>query len=378
VRVVLAGIIARYPFGGVTWCSLMYLLGLRALGHEVFYVEDTGECIYDPVQNAISTDSGYGCRYIDSALAAFDLRDRWSFVDYAGTYFGQSRARVLEYCGDADLFIDLSGGCWFWRDEYAAIPRRVFVDSDPAFTQMAIAKAEPWYVEFFRGFDHLFTFGHNIGAPDCTVPDTPFRWKTTYQPVVLDQWTTDVVPRDRFTTVMTWRIKSFADVDGNKDREFVRFLDVARRTAQPIELAVNGPREFLETHGWTTVDAMAVSRDLWRYREYLQQSKAEFGVAKHAYVATRSGWFSDRTECYLAAGRPAVVQETGFSRYLPTGCGLFGFETAEQALAAIERIDGDYASHARAAREIAREHFDARRVLGRLLDDASPDASPDS
>jgi hypothetical protein len=252
----------------------------------------------------------------------------------------------------------------------------VFVDSDPAFTQMAIAKGEPWYVEFFRGFDHLFTFGRNIGAPDCTIPETPFAWRTTYQPVVLDLWATDVVPRDRFTTVMSWKTGSFADVDGNKDREFVRFLDVARRTAQPIELAVNGPREFLESHGWATVDGMAVSRDLWRYRDYLQGSKAEFGVAKHAYVATRSGWFSDRTECYLAAGRPAVVQDTGFSRYLPTGVGLLGFETAEQALAGIDRINAGYHVHARAARDIARDHFDARRVLERLLDESSQSPKP--
>jgi hypothetical protein len=367
MRILMAGIIARYPFGGVTWCSLMYLLGLRALGHEVFYIEDTGECIYDPVQNTISTDSTFGCNYINDALSPFDLGDRWSFVDYAGNYFGQSRARVTEYCRDADLFINLSGGAWFWRDEYARIPRKVFIDSDPAFTQMAIAKAEPWYVEFFRGFDHLFTFGQNLGAPDCTIPPTPFAWKKTYQPIVTELWENDVAPRDRFTTVMTWKIKSFSDVDGNKDKEFIKFLDLARRTPQPIELAINGPREFLEEHGWTTVDAMQVSCDLWSYRDYLQRSKAEFGVAKHAYVATRSGWFSDRTECYLAAGRPAVVQDTGFSRNLPTGEGLMAFETPEQALEGINRINADYAQHSRAARAVAREHFDAQLVLTKML-----------
>lgn len=367
MRILFAGIIARYPFGGVTWCSLMYLLGLRALGHEVFYIEDTGECIYDPVRNTITTDSGFGCNYINAALSAFDLGDRWSFVDYAGKYFGQSRERVVEYARGADLYLNLSGGSWFWRDEYARIPSKVFVDSDPAFTQLAIAKAEPWYVEFFRGFDRLFTFGHNLGASDCTIPATPFSWKKTYQPVTTDLWRTELAPQDKLTTVMTWRIKSFADVDGNKDKEFVKFMDLARRTQQPIELAVNGPRELLESEGWKTVDAMNVSRDLWAYREYLQQSKGEFGVAKHAYVSTRSGWFSDRTECYLSAGRPAVVQETGFSRNLPTGEGLFAFETPEQALAGIDAINRDYARHSRSAIEIAREYFDATIVLGKLL-----------
>ena len=375
MRILLAGIIGRYPFGGVTWCSLMYLLGLRALGHEVFYVEDTGECNYDPVLNTISTDSTYGCDYVSRSLTPFDLGERWSFVDYTGRYFGQSREAVVDYCRGADLFINLSGGAWSWRDEYARIPRKVFIDSDPAFTQMAIAKAEPWYVDFFRGFDHLFTFGHNLGAPDCGIPSTPFAWRKTYQPVVTELWDCEAAPRDRFTTVMTWKIKSFADVDGNKDKEFVKFLDVARRSTQPIELAINGPRDFLEEHGWITVDAMAVSRDLWAYREYLQHSKGEFGVAKHAYVATRSGWFSDRTECYLAAGRPAVVQETGFSRNLPTGRGLFAFGTAEEALDAIDRIHADYRLHSRAARDVAREHFDAPVVLRRLLDDASADSA---
>ena len=367
MRVVMAGIIARYPFGGVTWCTLMYLLGLRALGHEVFYLEDSGECIYDPVQNTISTDSTFGCHYINDALSAFDLGTRWTFVDYAGNYFGQSREAVIEYCRDADLFINLSGGTWFWREEYARIPHKIFIDSDPAFTQMAIAKAEPWYVEYFRGFDHLFTFGNNIGAPDCTIPATPFNWKKTYQPITTELWRNEITPRDKFTTVMTWKIKSFADVDGNKDKEFIKFIDLAKQTKQPIELAINGPRELLEAHGWATVDAMNVSRDLWAYREYLQNSKAEFGVAKNAYVSTNSGWFSDRTECYLASGRPAVVQDTGFSRNLPTGEGLFAFTNSEEALAAIDAINTDYLRHSRAASELAHEKFDARIVLSKML-----------
>ena len=152
MRILFAGIIARYPFGGVTWCSLMYLLGLRALGHEVFYIEDTGECVYDPVQNTRATDPAYGTAYIHNALEPFGLGDRWSFVNYDGSHHGRSAEDVVRYAAGADLFINLSGGSWFWRDEYTRIPRKVFIDSDPAFTQLAIAKAEPWYVEFFRRF----------------------------------------------------------------------------------------------------------------------------------------------------------------------------------------------------------------------------------
>ena len=246
MRILFAGIIGRYPFGGVTWCSLMYLLGLRDLGHEVCYLEDTGECIYDADADAISEDPAYGTRYIHEALAPHGLGDRWCFVNYDETYHGWSRDRLREYCRGADLYIDLSGGCWFWRDEYRAIPRRIFIDSDPVFTQLAIAKGVDWYVDFFRGFDHLFTFGANIGTPACEVPTSGFTWHPTWQPIVTRLWRTERPPaRERFTTVMTWKTESFTDVDGNKDREFVRFIDLPARTAARFELAVNGPHELL-------------------------------------------------------------------------------------------------------------------------------------
>jgi hypothetical protein len=370
MRILFAGIIARYPFGGVTWCSLMYLLGLRALGHEVFYIEDTGECVYDPVLNTRATDPGYGTKYIHQALEPYGLGDRWSFVNYDGTYHGRRAEDVREYARTADLFINLSGGSWFWRDEYARIPRKVFIDSDPAFTQLAIAKAEPWYVDFFRRFDRLFTFGANIGTSACAIPTGAFTWHNTWQPVTLDDWRATGAPRDRFTTVMTWQIESFADVGGNKDQEFVKFIDLPSRTSQRVELAINGPQALLRQHGWDTVDAMAASRTPNAYRDFIQHSKAEFGVAKHTYVEHRTGWFSDRTECYLASGRPALVQDTGWTAHLPSGEGLLAYSTLEEAIAGIERINADYARHARFAADVAREHFDAARVLSRLLDKA--------
>ena len=249
MRVLFAGIIARYPFGGVTWCSLMYLLGLRALGHEVFYIEDTGECVYDPVQNKISLDPEYGTTYINDALSPFGLGDRWSFVNYDGSYHGAPVETVREYAAGADLYINLSGGSWFWRDEYARIPRKVFIDSDPAFTQLAIAKAEPWYVNFFRQFDHLFTFGANIGTAASPVPVGEFSWHKTWQPVTLGDWPTGLPWRDRFTTVMTWQIESFTDVGGNKDQEFVKYIHLPARTSQPFELAI---KSNASSHGMST------------------------------------------------------------------------------------------------------------------------------
>ena len=370
MNILFAGIIARYPFGGVTWCSLMYLLGLRALGHQVFYIEDTGECVYDPVDNTRATDPAYGTAYINRALEPFGLGDRWAFVNYDGTYHGRTADDVKRYAADADLFINLSGGSWFWRDEYARIPRKAFVDSDPVFTQLAIAKAEAWYVAFFKQFDCLFTFGANIGTGTSSIPVGELVWHKTWQPITMEDWRSPAVPGNRFTTVMTWQIESFTDVGGNKDQEFMKFIDLPSRTSQRFELAINGPQTLLREHGWDTVDAMKVSRTPWGYRDFIHGSRAEFGVAKHTYVANRSGWFSDRTECYLASGRPALVQDTGWAAHLPSGEGLLAFSTLEDAVRGIDRINSDYDRHACRAKEIARAHFDARVVLPRLLETA--------
>ena len=202
------------------------------------------------------------------------------------------------------------------------------------------------------------------------MPTGAFEWRKTWQPVTLDDWRTDAAPRDRFTTVMTWQIESFTDVGGNKDQEFIKYLDLPSRTDQPFELAINGPQTLLRQHGWETVDAMGVSRTPSAYRDFIHHSKAEFGVAKHTYVATRSGWFSDRTECYLASARPALVQDTGWTAHLPHGEGLLAFASPDDAVAGIDSINRDYHRHARRAAEIAREHFDARVVLPRLLAEA--------
>jgi hypothetical protein len=369
VNIILAGIIGRYPYGGVTWCSLMYLLGLRQLGHKVWYLEDTGECNYDPVANTMAEEPDYALKIIGDSLGRYGLGDAWCYIDYKGRYYGHERAAWLRVCADADLFLDLSGGCWFWRDEYARIGRSAFIDSDPAFTQLAMAKGVSWYTEFFARFGNLFTFGRNIGTPACSVPTGDFRWHPTWQPVCMDQWKpTGHPPQRGFSTVMTWKIKSFEDIGGNKDQEFLKVLDLPRRTNVPLELAINGPEDFLRQHGWKCIDAWRVSSGIDVYRDYLGSSRGEFSVAKHTYVRTNSGWFSDRTECYLASGRPAVVQDTGFSAHIPCGEGLVAYRTVEEAAARLEEVAGNYEFHCRRARDIALAHFAAEVVLPPLLE----------
>lgn len=379
MNIIVAGIIGRYPYGGVAWCSLMYLLGLRRLGHRVWYLEDTGEANFDPVGNTKATEPSYALDFIRNCLAPYDLGDRWCYIDYHGNHHGKTKEQFRAICKEADVFLDLSGGCWFWRDEYASIPHSAFIDSDPAFTQLAIAKGVKWYVDFFSRFGTLFTFGRNIGTPACTLDTAPFHWEHTWQPVMMKEWTPlTEPPRRMFTTIMTWQIESFEDIGGNKNVEFEKVLDLPSITAAPIELAVNGPKKFLGSHGWRCEDAFAVSHNLSSYRDYIRSSFGEFSVAKHTYVRTNSAWFSDRTACYLASGRPAVVQDTGFSAHFPTGNGLIAYRTAEEAKAGLENVLSDWGRHSRAAQEIASAHFSSDVVLTELLRTVVARATPPS
>jgi hypothetical protein len=371
-RLILAGIIGRYPVGGVTWCALHYLAGLQQLGYEMFYLEDTGECGFDPIVNGISRDPSYATRYIHRHLAMLELQDAWTYVDYRGRYHGRPREDVIAMCRDAEALINLSGGCWIARPEYESV-RKVFIDTDPGFTQRAIVETKDrWYREFFAGHETLFTFALNIGAPGCTIQDTSLRWHSTVQPVVFSFWPAVPVPGDApYTTILSWRIDNLGMSKG-KAAEIFRLGRLPERSGRRILLAIAGqaPVQLLNRNGWETTDAVAATIDADAYRRFIQASRAEIGFAKSMYVETRSGWFSDRTQCYLATGRPAVVRDTGFGDVIPCGEGLFAFSGEGDLLAAIAAIEGDYNRHAHRAREIAQEYFSAEKVLRSLLERA--------
>jgi len=381
MKIIFAGIIGRYPWGGVTWCSLMYMIGLRQLGHDVYYLEDTSECNFDPEINAYATNPGYAIRYISECLRTFGFADKWCYVDYLGNYHGHEKENWKGVCESVDLLLVLSGGVWSWRDEYLAIPRKVFIDSDPGFTQIAIQQsidrstmdsAKHWYVDFFRQYDRLFTFGRNIGQPGCIVPTGGFEWLPTSQPVCMNLWQDLHPPRSGpWSTIMTWQIESFQDIGGNKDLEFQKVLDMPSRVRAcdiEFQLAVNGPVKLLSEHGWQCVDAYSVTRNPAHYQQFIARSRGEFSVAKHTYVSTNCGWFSDRTACYLAAGRPAVVQDTGFTQWLDCDGGLLAWATADEAENCLRRTESDYASHCRAAQEVARNYFSSDILLKNLLE----------
>jgi hypothetical protein len=369
---VLAGIMGRYPVGGVTWCALQYIQGFRQLGYDVFYLEDTGECGFDPIINGIAKDPSYAVRYIRRHLEQIGIPDAWSYVDHRGRYHGQDRDAVASVCAEAQAMVNLSGGCWFSRPEYERM-RKVFIDTDPGFTQRAIVQTNAaWYREFFEAQDALFTFALNIGTPGCSIPIAPPRWQPTIQPVVLDFWPVTPVPAESpWTTVLSWRLDNFG-VSRGKGGDIIRMFDLPRRSGERVLLAVSGqaPIDLLTTRGWQTTDAVAATRDTDAYRCFIQASRGELGFAKAMYVQTGSGWFSDRTQCYMASGRPAVVRDTGFGSVLPCGEGLLAFTDVDGAVRAMGAVRADYGRHARRAREIAGEYFAAEKVLRSLLERA--------
>lgn len=368
-RIVVLGFMFRTPVAGIVWQTLHYLLGLRQLGFDPYYLECHGQTVTD-------APTGLAAR----SLQEFGMGDRWSlWEDPMGRATrGLSASRVRAFCRDADAVINLSAYHALHKlDLFDRIPRRVYLETDPAKPQIRLSQGDHAHRALLDAHTHHFTFGQNLGAPDCLVPATDYGYRPTRQPVVLDLW--DVPPdltARRFTTLGKWRQKSAKVLNGerylwSKHSEFLKFLDLPRRSGQEFELALSrvSARDhlLLRSNGWRVVDALAVSNSLQGYRTFIHHSRGEFTVAKDLNVRLRSGWFSDRSACYLASGRPVITQDTGFAGSLPVGEGLFSFRTVEDVLTALEAVNTDYARHSRAARDVAAEYFDARVVLSDLL-----------
>ncbi len=377
-RIIVSGILFWYPLAGVTYQFLHYLIGLRRLGYDPYYIEDSGRWIYDPRINDTSADASGNVSTVAPILEAYGFADRWAFRgNYpGGQCYGMTEPQILQLYREADAFMNVTGAQEM-REEHMACRRRIYVESDPFASQVKVAQGNESMIAALVAHDTLFTFGENIGAPDCDIPLERFTWLPTRQPVVLDLWDHSFSGAGApYTTITTWHnegknITYRGDTYyWTKDREFEKVIDLPQRKPVPFELAVgvnDKERQLLTSHGWRLVDSIGVSRDLDRYRTYIQQSRGEFTVARDQYVRPNTGWSSDRSVCYLAAGRPVITQETGFSKYLPTGKGLFGFRTMDDILAAIDVIESDYEGSCRAAREIAGEYLAAEKVLAKLL-----------
>jgi hypothetical protein len=401
LRIVVTGLIAQHPsLGGVAWDYVQYAAGLHRLGHDVYYLEDSGEWPYTldggPSGNDwIAHDCTPNVTHLARVMERFGLTDRWAYrFPIKPRWFGMSHAKRRQILRSADLLINVSGSLER-PSEYRCVRRLAYIDSDPVFTQIKLALPRG-HVKFqtrVSAHDVHFSFGERLAG---AVPATRYRWQPTRQPILMSEWSPSGEPKHAYTTVMSWA--SYQPLHyrgqryGQKDVEFRRFIglaaqvpeasfDVALNSTEHVAWETEGdsvrrasagpvspPRrvtaaELLTSAGWSVIDARAVCSDLDRYRSFIQRSRAEWSIAKNGYVKGRPGWFSCRSACYLAAGRPVVVQDTGFSRVIPTGIGVLTFNTLEEATATVKEVEADYHRHARAARDIAAAYFDSDRVL---------------
>ncbi|HUZ30367.1 MAG TPA: hypothetical protein VMU90_14055 [Solirubrobacteraceae bacterium] len=380
MRIVLAGGVGAMPFAGVAWQVLQYLEGFRRLGHDVFYLEDTQRWPYDPVQDTVCDDAGPAIAYVARLMERVGLQRAWAYRDVAqGALHGVTEEALVRTLCDADALINLSG-VMVLREEHLCVPTRIYLETDPVLPQIEVAQGRDFTIEFLGAHTHHFSYGENFGSADCGVPVERFHYHPTRPPVILDWWDGGGSPTldgRAFTTVANWRQTSKdivwrgRNLTWSKDVQFMRLLDLPKRVEPPIELALSlgdeQVAERLRHAGWRVRPAGPLSKDIDAYRTFIVGSAGEFSVAKEQNVALRSGWFSDRTASYLAAGRPAIVQDTGFGCALPTGEGLLAFSTIEEAQAAFAAVQSDYPHHCRAARAIASEYLRAETVLGELL-----------
>jgi hypothetical protein len=367
--VIVSGMIAATPRqGGAAWAVLQYLLGLRRLGCEVYFVEPVNDHDELPAE---------AVRYCREVMQRFELGGRWALVPAGGGEpVGMSRKQLRAAARHADLLLNVSG-MLSDPDVLEHVPVRAYLDLDPVFAQL-------WHATEgvdmrFDAHTHFVTVADAIGRPGGPIPTCGREWLPTLPPVVLAEWpVASRIERPAATTVGHWRSYGSIHHDGvhygQKVHSLRPLIDLPCRTHARFELALGiHPDEVndlaaLRENGWTTLDPELVAATPDDYHRFVQGSWAEFGLAKSGYVVSDSGWFSDRSACYLASGRPVIAQDTGFDRRLPTGAGLISYLTAEDVIAAVEELDRDYERHRAAAREVAAEHLDSDRVLGSLLE----------
>jgi hypothetical protein len=368
----------QMPLAGIAWQAMHYLRGLEQLGYRAWYVEDGGANPFDPRASSITMECDYNVRFLRRVMERYGFGHRWAYWDAIhNTYLGLSRDRVRALYAEADALINLCGATRL-REEHLACPVRIMIDTDPVYEQVKYAAADQASRAYLDAHTHFFTYGENLGAEDCPVPLCGVPWRPTRPPVDLGLWPESRDAPSCFTTIGTWSNKGKNIEFGgsryvwSKHINFLQFIDLPRRRPDTcFRMAMlppdDGVRSAVAGGGWSLVDPRPISADMTRYRDFISQSRGEFTVAKDIYVRPNSGWFSDRSVCYLAAGRPVVTMRTGFSKFYPVGHGLFEYSSHEEALAGIDAIATNYPGHSRAARMLAREYFAPDRVLGALL-----------
>jgi hypothetical protein len=392
LRIIVGGYLGLLPAGGVTWDYVQYPVGFAELGHDVFYIEDTR--LYPMYQKAGSNwdDCSSSVEHLAKTMDYFGLKDRWAYRDEAsGKCFGLSEKKIIEIAKTADVFVNISCST-VMREEYARIPARILIDSDPMFTQIQILSEQKFTPgeanlnKAVEAHNFLFTFGENIGAEDCRIPTCELNWRPTRQPICLDYWKPTLPnPKAALTTLMNWTAAKNLEFEGEtwgqKDVEFLKYLDLPSKVPK-VSIAVgvgqtggtgkdSFPLEKVKKAGWQFLNPDECAENWLDYQAFIENSLGEFSVAKETYIKARTGWFSCRSACYLAAGRPVITQETGWSKFIPTGNGLFAFSDEAEAIEAIREVAQSTEKHSSYARQIAEEYFDSRKVLSGMLEQIS-------
>jgi len=384
-RIVVMGFMGSCPIAGVIWQHIHYVVGLQRLGHDVYYIEDSARLPYNPETFEVSNEFDYAAHLLDRLSREFQFRNHWAFCARylpKNPTVGLPLRKIRQLYRDADAILNICGAQEF-NDDLLISDRILYIESDPGVEQIKIDKGVRSTSNYLRRHRALFTFGENLGKRDFPVPTHGFNWLATRQPVVTDLWKTDRLPLRSavFTSVANWSTSGLKDISWrgdtylwSKSREFLRFISAPKKSGETFELATNiedaNTRAKFSRNGWRLHCPLQLSVDYWLYRDYIRCSKGEFTVAKDQYIRLSTGWFSDRSACYLAAGRPVIIQETGFTRNYGGKAGLLSFQSLSEIVEAVKTINADYRKHSRAARALAREFFEAEKVLKSILDRA--------
>ena len=384
-KIVVMGFMGSCPIAGVIWQHIHYVVGLQRLGHDVFYIEDSARLPYNPETFEVNNEFDYAAHLLDRLSREFGFENRWAFCARylpKNPTAGLPLKEIRQLYRDADAILNICGAQEL-NDDLLESDRIFYIESDPGVEQIKIDQGTRSAIDYLRQHRALFTFGENVGTANFPVPAHGFKWLATRQPVVTDLWKTNRAPPRTavFTSVANWSTSGLKDITwrGNKylwskSREFIRFVAAPKKAGEIFELATEikdrQTRVKFERNGWRLVSPLQLSVDYWLYRDYIRSSKGEFTVAKDQYVRLNTAWFSDRSACYLAAGRPVITQETGFTKNYGDKAGLLSFRSLGEIVDAVKTIKADYAKHSRAARTLAREVFEAEKVLESLLDRA--------
>ncbi len=386
-KIIVMGFMGSCPIAGVIWQHIHYIVGLQELGNEVYYIEDSARIPYNPVDFDTTEDTTYAGQVLDTLAKRYGFDGHWSFCprylpDPAGGTLGIPLSRVRELYVEADAILNVCGSQEF-NEDLLKSDRILYVESDPGVEQIKVDQGNQDTLDYLQRHHALFTFGENICTPEFPVPLHGLKWLPTRQPVVTSLWyQSDYRPPSAvFTSVANWSTSGKKDIQWNgenylwsKSLEFMKFSPAPVACGESFELATDiknsVERDMFLDQNWSLVLPHLLSSDYDSYVRYIQSSKGEFTVAKDQYVRLNTGWFSDRTACYLAAGRPAITQETGFTRHYGNSGGLFAYSTVEEVVEAVREINSDYKKHCRLAYELACEVFEARKVLASMLERA--------